>query len=113
MTTDRSTAVSDIIPDAPFRAELTLSSASGANVANWYWLCACWSHNDPTCLYTLDLNNGCVLATGTETAELELSRSNSSTVLDYTTLWIRVEPDDTSMDYSCDNYNIEWTIFEQ
>jgi len=111
---DATEAVSDLIPDAPFRAELTLSSASGSTWDNWYWLCACWSHNDPTCIYAMNPEQDCWLATGTEPAESgQLVRSNSSTVLDETTLWIRVEPYQVDIDYSCENYNILWTIFEQ
>ena len=111
---DATEAVSDLIPDAPFRAELTLSSASGSTWDNWYWLCACWSHNDPTCIYAMNSEQDCWLATGTEPAESgQLVRSNSSTVLDETTLWIRVEPYQVDIDYSCENYNILWTIFEQ
>ncbi len=111
---DATENLSDIIPDAPFRAELSLSSASGSDIQNWYWLCACWSHNDPTCLYALDIEQDCRLATGTDPAELpQLIRSNNSTVLDQTTLWIRVQPYEVNIDYSCENYNIVWTIFEQ
>ncbi|MBT6178533.1 MAG: DUF4215 domain-containing protein [Deltaproteobacteria bacterium] len=111
---DATEALSDIIPDAPFRVELTLSSASGPSGDNWYWLCACWSHNDPTCLYAMDRDQDCWLATGTQPAETgQILRSNSSTVLDETTLWIRIEPDLPDLDYSCDNYNLLWTIFEQ
>lgn len=107
-------AVSDFVPDAPFRAELTLSSASGSTWDNWYWLCACWSHNDPTCLYAMNPEQDCWLATGTNPAESgQILRSNSSTVLDETTLWIRIEPYEADLDYSCENYNLLWTIFEQ
>ena len=110
---DATEDLSDIAPDAPFRAELVLSSASGSNSDNWYWLCACWSHNDPTCLYNLDVENDCWLATGTSPAEPPvLIRENNSTVLDLTTLWVRVQPYMADIDYNCNPYNLAWTIFE-
>ena len=62
----------------------------------------------------MDPEQDCWLATGTEPAQSpQLIRSNNSTVLDYTTLWIRVQPYEIGLDYSCENYNILWTIFEQ
>ncbi len=93
--------------DKPFRAELTLSAPDVTEFAAVY-ISLCWSDGDPSCLDTPE-EFGWVFEG--ETIDIVSEKPGSCGTLDTATLEIKLEPY-SFVDYSCDNWQLSWSISE-